>query len=43
VVTPEIYDERTIGTDPLPPDQVWTLSSGTQDEYSGLFRIEVNE
>ena len=43
VVTPEIFDERTIGADPLPPGQVWVLSGGTQDEYSGLFRIEVNE
>jgi ATP-dependent Lon protease len=43
VVTPEIHDERTIGGDPLPPGQVWTISGGGQDEYAGLYRIEVNE
>ena len=43
VVTPEIYDERTIGADPLPPGQVWTISGGGQEEYSGLYRVEVNE
>lgn len=43
VVTPELRSERTIGTDPLPPGQVWTISPGGQDENTGLFRIEVNE
>ena len=43
VVTPEIHDERTIGGDPLPPGQVWAISGGGQEEYAGLFRIEVNE
>ena len=43
VVTPELYDERTIGADPLPPGQVWTISGGGQEEYAGLFRVEVNE
>ena len=43
VVTPEIQDERTIGGDPLPPGQVWTISGGGQEEYAGLYRIEVNQ
>jgi ATP-dependent Lon protease len=43
VLTPEIYDEKTINADPLPPGQVWTISGGTQDEYAGLYRVEVNE
>lgn len=43
VVTPEIHDDKTIGGDPLPPGQVWTISGGGQDEYAGLYRIEVNE
>jgi ATP-dependent Lon protease len=43
VVTPELRSERTIGSDPLPPGQVWTISPGGQDEHAGLFRIEVNE
>ena len=43
VVTPELRSERTIGSDPLPPGQVWTISPGGQDENAGLYRIEVNE
>lgn len=43
VVTPELRSEKMIGTDPLPPGQVWTISPGGQDEHTGLFRIEVNE
>ncbi len=43
VVTPELQSEDHIGRDPLPPGQVWTISPGTQDEGSGLFRIEVTE
>jgi ATP-dependent Lon protease len=43
VSTPELQSENSIGSDPLPPGQVWTLSPGGQDEYPGLYRVEVNE
>jgi ATP-dependent Lon protease len=43
VSTPELQSESSIGTDPLPPGQVWTISPGGEDEYPGLYRIETNE
>jgi len=43
VVTPELQSEDSIGTDPLPPGQVWTISPGGMDEHPGLFRVETNE
>ncbi len=43
VATPELQSENMIGTDPLEPGQVWTISPGGDDEHPGLFRIEVNE
>ena len=43
VVTPELQSENSIGSDPLPPGQVWTISTGGLDEAIGLYRIEVNE
>jgi ATP-dependent Lon protease len=43
VSTPELQSENSIGSDPLPAGQVWTISPGGQDEGTGLFRIEVNE
>jgi ATP-dependent Lon protease len=43
VVTPELQSEDTIGSDPLPPGQVWCISPGGQDDPVGLFRIDVNE
>jgi len=43
VSTPELYIENSIGSDPLEPGQVWTISPGGMDEHPGLFRIEVNE
>ncbi len=43
VVTPELQSEKSIGTDPLEPGQVWTISPGGMDEQPGLYRIEVNE
>lgn len=43
VSTPELQSDHSIGQDPLPPGQVWTISPGGQDEYPGLFRIEINE
>ena len=43
VATPELQSEDSIGSDPLPPGQVWTISPGTGDEGAGLYRIEVTE
>ena len=43
VATPELQSEDHIGRDPLPPGQVWAISPASQDEHSGLFRIEVTE
>jgi len=43
VVTPELQSEDSIGTDPLPPGQVWAISPGGQDENPGLYRIDITE
>lgn len=43
VSTPELQSENAIGSDPLEPGQVWTISPGGTDEHPGLYRIEVNE
>jgi ATP-dependent Lon protease len=43
VVTPELQSESYIGSDPLEPGQVWSISPGGNDEHPGLYRIEVNE
>jgi ATP-dependent Lon protease len=43
VVTPELQSEDTIGSDPLPPGQVWCISPGGQDDSAGLYRIDANE
>lgn len=43
VSTPELQSENSIGSDPLEPGQVWTISPGGGEENSGLYRIEVNE
>lgn len=43
VSTPELQSDNSIGGDPLEPGQVWTISPGGNDEYAGLYRIEVNE
>ena len=40
VTTPELQSENTIGTDPLPPGQVWAISSGGMNESTGLFRVD---
>lgn len=40
VCTPELQSEDSIGDDPLPPGQVWTISPGGMEENPGLFRIE---
>jgi ATP-dependent Lon protease len=43
VTTPEIHSENTIGEDPMPPGQVWTMNmGGGHEESTGLYRIEVN-
>ncbi|MDI9586054.1 MAG: protease Lon-related BREX system protein BrxL [Acidobacteriota bacterium] len=43
VVTPELQSESSIGTDPLPPGQVWAISPGGTDENPGLYRVDVTE
>lgn len=43
VSTPELRNESEIGSDPLEPGQVWTISPGGMDDHPGLYRIEVNE
>ena len=42
VVTPELQNQDQIGTDPLPPGQVWAISPGGQNEGAGLYRLDVN-
>lgn len=43
VGTPELFSENSIGSDPLEPGQVWTISESNNEENAGLFRIEVTE
>lgn len=43
VATPELFSENSIGTDPLPPGQVWVIAPGGGDENQGLYRIDVTE
>ena len=43
VSTPELYSEDSIGTDPLPPGQVWVISPGALNENPGLYRIDITE
>jgi ATP-dependent Lon protease len=43
VSTPELYSEDSIGSDPLPPGQVWVISPGALDENPGLYRIDITE
>lgn len=43
VVTPELQSEKSIGSDPLEPGQVWAIGPGGADDNPGLYRIEVNE
>jgi ATP-dependent Lon protease len=40
VTTPELQSDNSIGTDPLPPGQVWAISPGNVDENAGLFRVD---
>jgi ATP-dependent Lon protease len=41
VSTPELHSDEAIETDPLPPGQVWAVSTGISGAEVGLFRIEV--
>jgi len=43
VATPELQSDNNIGSDPLEPGQVWSISPGSMDEHPGLYRIEVND
>ncbi len=43
VSTPELHSENSVGSDPLEPGQIWTISPGGLDDHPGLYRIEVNE
>ena len=43
VSTPELQSGSGIGSDPLEPGQVWTISPGDGQEHPGLYRIEVTE
>ncbi|MCY4268700.1 MAG: BREX system Lon protease-like protein BrxL [Gammaproteobacteria bacterium] len=42
VSTPELQSGNSIGSDPLEPGQVWSVSPGSADDHPGLYRIEVN-
>ncbi len=43
IATPELRGGAEIGGDPLPPGQVWGISSGASgEEHAGLFRVDVN-
>lgn len=42
VSTPELQGENAVGTDPLPPGQIWAIGPGGPDENPGLYRIEIN-
>jgi len=43
VTTPELQSDDAIGTDPLPPGQVWAISPGGSDDNPGLYRIDATE
>jgi ATP-dependent Lon protease len=43
VLTPELYSENSIGSDPLPLGQTWVISSGGGDENPGLYQVNVTE
>jgi len=43
VATPELYSESSIGGDPLPPGQVWVISSGGSGENPGLYKVDITE
>lgn len=41
VATPELHSDEAIGSDPLPPGQVWGVGPGTPETGPGLYRIEI--
>jgi ATP-dependent Lon protease len=43
VSTPELQSENSIGSDPLEPGQVWSISPGGGEDHAGLYRIEIND
>lgn len=43
VSTAELQSQSGIGDEPLECGQIWTLSTGGQEEHPGLFRLEVTE
>jgi ATP-dependent Lon protease len=43
VSTPELYSENSISGDPLPPGQVWVISSGGSGENPGLYKVDIAE
>ena len=45
VSTPELQSDKSIGSDPLEPGQIWCVSEGGHnvDDSEGLYKIEVNE
>jgi ATP-dependent Lon protease len=43
VATPELFSESSIGSDPLPPGQVWVISPGGGDDHPGLYQLNVSE
>jgi len=43
VATPELFSENSIGSDPLPPGQVWVISAGGGDENPGLYQVDITE
>lgn len=43
VATPELYSENSIGSDPLPPGQIWVISAGGGEENSGLYKVDITE
>lgn len=42
VATPETHSDDAIEGDPLPPGQVWAISTGSPTAPPSLYRIEVN-
>jgi ATP-dependent Lon protease len=41
VSTPELHSDEAIEGDPLPPGQVWAVSTGSPEAGPGLYRVEV--
>ena len=41
VTTPELQSADEIGSDPLPPGEVWGISPDNNGEHAGLFKVDV--